>query len=876
MHDVLFRALLRLLPAEFRGDYGSEMEAAFRDERREATRRTALLSLWMASIADIVKTAPSEHWEILKRDVRFTLRTATARPAHTLTSVFTLAVALGASVVMFAVVDAVLLRPLPYLEPDRLVMVQEVSRGGEGSNLGYLTFIDLRQRARSLESMAAITLTYATLTGDGRDAERVSAMRASSSYFHMIGVSPALGRAFTEAEDRPGAARRVAILADSLWRRRFNADPSILGQPVTVNGNPFVVVGVMPPSFEDLVAERMYEGALMWVPLGYDPAASFACRTCRHLRVMARLAPGVSPLIAQQEVDGILRGLGAEHPKEYNEPGARLVRLDETLLGPVRSTLSVLAIGVFVLLLVACGTVANLLLLRAGERTREIAVRAALGVSPGRMARQLITESLLLSCVAGLLGLLPAMAAVRWLSVEGPAQLPRLAHAAIDGRALVMTFALIVSSGVLFGVAPLRQLMSRDLAADIHGGVRATSGSWRLRAALVGGNVAMAVVLLTGSGLLVRSLAELLAVKPGFDPAHVLTLRVSLSGPEYQDDDNAKAIAKTVAFYDAVLEKARALPGVTAASGVTTLPLGGGVDGFGLHLASRPLANPEEAPSADRFVVAPGYFEALAMTSLRGRLLNAADTQAAPKVVVVNERIARELFAGGDAIGEQIMLGPPTAAPRTIVGVVSDVAHHGLDQDPRYQVYVPQSQWAWAEDTMTLLVRSSGDPKALAQPLRRILREIDARQPVTGIASYEDIVAATTATRRLAAWLLSFFAFSAFALAVVGIYGAVSVLVGQRQREIGVRLVLGARAGEIRALILARGLQPVALGLVGGVALAALAVSALRSLLFGVKPLDPATFAFVILSLLAAALVACGIPAWRASRTDPAATLRAE
>jgi predicted permease len=275
-------------------------------------------------------------------------------------------------------------------------------------------------------------------------------------------------------------------------------------------------------------------------------------------------------------------------------------------------------------------------------------------------------------------------------------------------------------------------------------------------------------------------------------------------------------------------------------------------------------------------VVTPGYFETLAMAPRRGRLLTAADTQAAAKVAVVNERIARELFPVGDAIGQQIMLGPPSAAPRTIVGVVNDVAHHGLDQDPRYQVYVPQSQWAWAEGTMTLLVRSTGDPEALTQPLRRILREIDARQPVTEIESYEDIVAATTATRRLAAWLLSFFAFSAFTLAVVGLYGAVSVLVSQRQREIGVRLVLGARAGEIRALVLAKGLQPVALGLISGLALAALAVSALRSLLFGVQPFDPATFAGVVMALLAAALVACGIPAWRASRTDPAATLRAE
>lgn len=876
MHDFFFRALTRLLPAEFRGDYGGEMETAFRDERRAAGRRGALIGLWLAAIADILKTAPSEHLDILTRDARFALRAASARPAHTLASIFTLGLALGASTVMFAVVDAVMLRPLPYPEAERMVMVQETSRGGPSSNLGYLTFLDLRERSRSVESMTAIAQSYANLTGDRLDAERVSAMRASSSYFSVTGVTPTLGRVFTEAEDRPGTARRVAILADSLWRRRFAADPSVVGKPITVNGNPFVVVGVMPPSFEDLVGERMYEGALMWVPLGYDPSASSACRTCRHLRVMARLAPGASAMRAEAELSGIIKNLRDEHPTEYSDPGVRVVPLGELFFGPVRKTLVVLSAGVVVLLLVACSTVANLLLLRAGERTREIAVRAALGVSPGRMARQLITESLLLSLAGGVFGLVPAMAAVRWLSVAGPTQLPRLSHAAIDARAVAMSLFLIALSGLIFGLAPMRQLLVQNLAADIHGGRRTTSSSWRLRAFLVGGNVAMAVVVLIGSGLLVRSLGELLAVNPGFDSAHVLTLRVSLSGSEYQDEDEERAISKTVAFYDAVLGRVRSLPGVTAASAVTTLPLGGGHDGYGLHLASRPLANPEEAPLADRFVVTPDYFRTLGMPARRGRLLTEADAQGAENVVVVNERVARDLFQDRDALGERIMLGPPEAAPRTIVGIVSDVTHHGLDQTPGYQVYVPQSQWAWAEGAMTLLVRSTADEQSLATSVRRVLREIDPRQPVTAIQAYEGIVAASTGARRFAAWLLSLFAFNAFTLAVVGLYGAVSVLVGQTEREIGIRLALGARAGEIRTMVLSRGLQPVALGLIGGLSISAVGVAALESLLYGIKALDPVTFLTAFVSLSTAAAIACAIPAWRAARTDPATTLRAE
>ena len=777
---------------------------------------------------------------------------------------------------MFAVVDAVLLSPLPYQKPEQLVMIQETSKGGEGSNLGYLTFVDLRARARSIEAMAAISLSYATLTGDQRDAERVSAMRTSSSYFDMIGVQPALGRAFTEAEDRPGTARRVAILTDKLWRRRFGADPDILGKPIIISGNPFVVVGVMPQSFEDLVGERLYEGAEMWVPLGYDPTASFACRTCRHLRVVGRIAPASSLRAAEKELSGLLKALGAEHPKEYNDPQARVVRLDEIFLGPVRQALSVLSVGVLVLLLVACGTVANLLLLRANERTREIAVRAALGVSPARMARQLITESLLLGVAGGLAGLAPAWAMIRLLAAQGPSQVPRLQHVALDERAVAMALALIASSGVLFGLAPLRQLLGRDLAADIRGGNRTTGASWRFRSMLVGANVAMAAVLLVGSGLLVRSLVGLLAVNPGFDPKGVLTLRLTLSGAEFQDDDNAKAISKTVSFYDAALARVRALPGVVAASGVTTLPLGGGVDGFGLHIASRPLENPETAPSADRFVVTPHYFKTLSIPLRRGRLLADTDAQTSPHVVVIGETLARELFPNGEALGQQLMLGPPTAPPRTIVGIVGDVAHHGLEKTPRYQVYVPQSQWVWAETTLTLLVRSSAEANALAIPVRRIFREIDPRQPVTAVRPYEDIVAESTGTRRLAASLLSMFALSAFALAVVGLYGAVSVLVGQRQREIGVRLVLGARPEEIRRMVLAKGMRPVAFGLVLGFLIAALAVAALESLLYGVRALDPATFAGAFVSLLMAAMIACAIPAWRASRTDPATTLRAE
>jgi putative ABC transport system permease protein len=876
----LFRTLLRLLPEDFRAGYARDMEATLRAEWREAaaSRRFAgLARLGLATGADVLGTAITEHLDVLARDLRFAHRTLLARPAHALTAVLTLALAIGANVAMFAIVEGVLLAPLPYRDPEALVAVAETVKDGDASNLGYLTFLDLRDRSRSFERLAAVSQSTATLLDPSREAARVSAMRVSHGYFEMLGVRPALGRAFAEGEDRPGSARRVAILGDSLWRRRFDADPAILGRPLDVGGVPYVVVGVLPRGFEDLVAARQYTGAELFFPLGYDPAASFACRTCRHLGVYGRLAPGTSVERAEREVDRLLSGLEAEHPTEYAGAGARVTPLADVFLGPVRPVLLVLWAGVGALLLVALAHVANLLLLRASERTREIAVRTALGVTRGRLARQLLTESLLLALLGAALGLLLAAAAIRVVVAVGPDELPRLqAVGLLDARVFGFALALTAGCGVVLGLVPLRQLLREAPAAAVPGRATAPPGAWRLRSALVATNVALAALLLVGSGLLARSLGGLLAVTPGFDTKGVLTLQLWLSGERFSRGENAEQVAAAAGFYDELLRRARALPGVTAASAVTTLPLGGGVDGYGLHVAGRPLANPEEAPSADRFVVAPQFFAALRIPLRRGRLLDERDGQGAPPVVVINRTAAEELFPGEDPIGRQVSLGPPTAEKRTIVGVVGDVRHHGLDVPVGYQVYVPQAQWAWAETFLTVVVRTEKDPASLAEPLRQAVRALDAAQPVTNVRPYDDVARASTATRRLAAGLLVAFAAAALLLSVVGLYGALGVFVSQRRREIGVRLALGAGAGAIGRLVAAQGLKPAVLGLLLGLGFAALSVGALRSLLFEVRPLDPSTFAGAALGLLAAAAAACSLPAWRAARLDPAATLRAE
>jgi len=875
MPDRFFRLLLRLLPEEFRAAYARDMEATFRVERREAAGGAAA-GLWLRTIADVLRRAPAIHFDILRRDTRLALRTLTARPLALTAALLTLTIGIGANVAMYAVIDAVLLARLPYRDAAALVFVQETVAGANPGNTGYLTFADLRDRARSFSHLVAGAQSIATLTGGGRDAERVNAMRVSRAYFEMIGVPPALGRAFSEAEDRPGPARRVVILSDGLWRRRFDADPSVIDRVIDLSGTPFRVVGIMPRGFDDLVAARLYEGAEIWTPLGYDPAAVFACRTCRHLRVFGRLAPGVTALGAKAEIAQLFGALERETPQDYRQAGAEVTPLGEVFLGPVRPVLLALWAGVTALLLVACGNVAHLLLLRASERSQEIAVRAALGVTRVRLVRQFLTESVLLASVGGAAGIGVAWAAVRVVAVEGPAQIPRLADAAVGAEVIGMGIVLTLVSGIVFGLLPLRQVLRHASTTLTRSGSRGTDSAeaWRSRATLITANVAIAVLLLVGSGLLVRSLTGLLAVSPGVDPSGVLTLNVWASGQRFRAGEAVDQIAVAVQFYDDVLSRARALPGVTDAAAVTTLPLGGGYDQYGIHVQGRTPDPSRPGPSADRYVVTPGYFGAVRTPLVRGRLLDERDRQTAEAVVVINETAARQLFAGEEPIGQRVGLGPPDAPPRTIVGIVRDVRHHGLDVAVGYQVYVPQAQWAWAETSMTVVVRTTGDPAALAAPMRDIVRRLDAAQPLTDVRPYTEVVADTVGTRRFAAMLLTVFAVTTVVMAMVGLYGSLGVMVSQRRREISVRLALGATASRIRRLVLSQGFRPVALGLIAGVVLAAVTVGALDSMLYGVDALDIPTFLAAGLALVLCALAACLVPAARAARIDPATTLR--
>lgn len=879
MQDKLYRALLRLLPGEVRDAYAHDMEVTFRAERRGAGgTRTGVAKLWLAALGDVIRTAPSYHWDILRRDVSYSWRILAARPLHFLTATGTLALGLGASIAMFAVIDAVLWKRWSYADARNLVAVRQTGRGENPSLVGYLTFTDLRSQSQTVQAMAAAGQSTATLTGNGKDAERVNVMRASASYFPMVGARPAIGRLFSEAEDRPGPARRFVILSDALWRRRFDADPNILNQAIQVNNIPFTVVGVMPADFEDVLAAEKFAYAEMWTPLGYDPAAAFACRTCRHLGAFARLKDGVDPATAEAELTRIIKAAALAHPTEYDQPGIQITRLSDLLLGPVRPVLLILMGGVLLLLLVACGNVANLLLIRATEREQELAVRTALGVTAGKLVRQLLTESVMLGLAGVAMALPLAIFAVRFIVDAAPAGLPRIANAGLDARAVGVAVVLAIGTGILFGLLPALQARKRRVFSGLRDGARRTAGgsTWRMRALLVAGNMTMAAVLVVSSGLVARSLMRLLAIDIGFKSERVLTARLSLAGPRFSSDDAASNISQTVRFYGDLLGRVRTLPGVEAAAAVTTLPLGGNTDGYGLHVSGRLLANPESAPSADRFAVTSGFFDTMGIKLIRGRLLDETDRQGAASAVVVNATLAREIFPGEDAIGHAIRMGPSSAPDRTIVGIVNDVRHEGLETPQTYQVYVPQGQWPWAETQMNLVVRTAGNPSALAAPIRSALREIDPAQPMTDVREYDDIVREATGPRRIAAQLLTAFAVVALVLAAVGLYGALGVVAGQRRQEIGLRLALGADGRQIGRLLLLQGLRPAVVGLIAGLLIVALAGSVLTSLLYGIDALDRTTFGLSAGVLLMAASLACAIPARRAARVDPATVLRGE
>jgi len=797
-------------------------------------------------------------------DLRIAARLLRRSPAFTIVSVLTLGLAIGATTAIFSVIEPVLIRPLPYPQPERLVFVWERDRDGSRDNVGYATFRDFMNESRSIQYGAAIGDWQPTLSGDGRP-ERVSGERVSWQYFRVLGVRPELGRDFLAEEDVPGQ-NQVVILSHGLWERRYGADRSIIGRTISINDNPTTVIGVMPASFDNVASPS----AQIWRALGYANQP-FACRTCHHLRMLARIRPEISLATAMTELDQIHRRMEKAYPDEYASDGAMIVTMQDEATREFRPSLLALTAAVLLVLLIAVANVVNLQLARAVRREEEFAIRAALGARRSRLVGQLLTEGLLLALLGGGAGLVVARLSLPVLIDRLPQALPRLSAIHLDLAALGTVTAIVLVLAIVMGLAPARGPVG-DLGINLRSGRRLSGGRNHVtRAALVVGEVALAAMLLVSAGLIARSLIRLLAVDAGFDPTHLLTLEINSAGANYRSD------APVFAYHDRVREAVAALPGVTSVAVANQLPLAGDVDMYGVIDPDNIPSNPELVPSGDRYVVSGTYFSTMHIPILRGRNFTASETSdTTNRVALVSAALAQRLWPGTNPIGKRIRLGGLKGLDRVVVGVAGNVRHRGLDATSTLQWYVPERQWAGADNQEVLIVRAAGDPSALAASVRKVVTSIDPTQPIVKLATMDQIIGVSTAQRRLALALFGAFAAAALLLAVAGIYGVLAGSVAERTREIGVRSALGATPRAIISLVVGQGGRLSAIGLVLGVAGSFALTRYLRTFLFGVGPTDPTTFVGVVALLGLVTVAACLIPAMRASRVDPSRALRSE
>jgi putative ABC transport system permease protein len=834
----------------------------------EAARRAARLELGSATA--VREEVRGHGWEnaveVLFADLRFAARRLRHEPGFTAITAVTMALGIGATTAILSAVAPILFQPLPYPAPGRIVMLWD--RGTDGSRLEatFGNYREIRGRARSYEALAVMKPWQPTLTGPA-EPERVDGQRVSAEYFKVLGVSPIIGRVFEAAADRQNGPREV-IIGDGIWRRRFGADPAIIGRSIVLNDDQYTVVGVMPRGFENVLSPS----AEAWTTLQYDMTEGRAWG--HHLRMAGRLRPGVGPEDANRELETIARNPLPELARPdwaAMEPALRTTPLHADLTRGVRPALLAILGAVALLLVIACVNVTNLLLARGVQRRGEFALRAALGASRGRLNRQVLTESLLLAALGGALGMGIAVLGVKALIALSPPTLPRAGAIGVNGTVFLLGLAVTSIIGLAFGIAPALQASRNDPHASLqYGSPRAAGGHRRARAALVVAEVSLALVLLVTSGLLFRSLDRLFAVEPGFDPAGLLTMQVQTAGHRFRDDST------TDRFFRDALEAVRQVPGVTSAAFTSQLPLSGDLELYGVHFDPRPADDPGEMKGSFRHAVSPGYFETMGIPLRSGRGLEERDRADAPRVAVLSESMARRRLPGLDPIGQRLRIGPPDGPLYTVVGVVGDVRQVTLALTESEAIYTTPEQWGPGDNARSLVVRTRGDAAALAPAIRQAIWSVDKDQPIVRTTSMDDLVAASAAERRFALIVFEVFALAALALAAAGIYGILAGSVAERTREIGVRSALGASRGMIVGLVVRQGLTLTACGMLIGLAGAAGASQVIVSMLFAISPLDPATYAGVIAVLGGVALLACGVPAWRAARVDPATTLRTE
>jgi putative ABC transport system permease protein len=825
--------------------------------------------------------------EMLFADLRLAVRTLLKAPAFTAVSLAALALGIGANTVMFGVVNTVLLRPLAYRDPQRLVRIDTVQHD-TNAPIGNSPpdFYRLRDEARAFDGVAALYRRPVNLTG-AHAPERVRAIMASADLLPVLGTLPVLGRGFDRGDERWGS-HRVALIGDGLWRSRFGADPGVIGRSIGIDAQPYVIVGVLPPGFSWLGNE-----AQLLLPMSFEPGDNLNSHNNYFVAVVARLRRGVTQEQARAEVAAFGARIATESP-ESRGLGMATRSLDESMVGGVRRAILVLLGAVAFVLLIACANLANLFLVRATARRREIAIRTALGATRARLLRQFLTESLLLSALGGLLGLVLAFWATDALNALGQDVLPRMREVSVDSRVLAFTFGVSLLTGVLFGLAPALHGTSIPLRESLGEAAPSTPvGRRRLTAMLVVAEVALSLVLLAGAGLLLKSTYRLLRVDPGFDPRNVLTAEIHLPAQKYTDKRLERAFspaayARAARFYDELIDAVRTLPGVRAAGAVSSVPLAG--DAWGKHLIfyDRPLpANVNDLPQMQYRIVSGDYFRVLGIP-VRGRAFTSADGFDAPRVAIVSEELVRRHWKGEDPIGKVLSVNvprelvpletvPPGYRPDkfTVVGVAGDV-RNALDQPPGPVVYTPFAQGCEGDLTMSVVLRSDGDPLALIGPLRDELRRVDPDQALANVSAFESRLSRAAAQPRLQSSLLGLFAGIAVLLAAIGIYGVMAVTVAQRTREIGIRMALGAVERDVLALVVRQGFALAAAGLGVGVAGALALTRLMRSMLFSVSATDPAVFGGIVALLGAIALGACYLPGRRATRVSPLVALRQE
>ncbi len=810
----------------------------------------------------------------LLQDLRYAARMLLKHPGFTLVALLTLALGIGANTAIFSFVHAVLLRPLPYPQPDRLLFITETRPALGDMSLSYPNFVDWRAGQHAFEDLAGYRRDDFNLTGDG-EPERIRGAFVTASFFKVMGLAPILGRPFLESEDQPGAAP-VIVLSERLWRGRFGADPKIVGRKLTLNSISYEVVGIAPA---ELTTPR---GAELYAPLGFFADRPYLTTRGNHpgFYALGRLKPGVSLTQGAADLAVVCRNLEAQYPDSNTGMGAKLRPLLESAVGQYRATLWLLLGAVGFVLLIACANVANLSLARAVGRRREIALRAALGASRGRIIAQLLTESVLLAVLGGGLGLLVALWSTDAIGALVPRDVPRFQQVRVDGVVLAFMAAITLGTGLLFGLLPAWKVSQTDpnTALKEAGGHSGTAGASRQRsqALLVVGQVALACVLLVGAGLLIQSFRALQQVRLGFEPHGLLNVGLKLPGARYRDQPNKHAAI--AAFHQRLLEAVQALPGVQVAAICNNPPFGGRSRDSSFAITGRPDPKPGEEPSAEALSVSPDYFKTMGIPILRGRSFDASDTLGKPKVVLIDESFARRYFPGQDPLGQQINDNEPVATREqfTIIGIVPTVRHGELSAEPKFvQMYSAAAQDP--ELQVGLLIRAAaGNPLALTGAVRAAVLAVDPELPVFDVRSMDAALSETLATRRLSVVLIGLFSGLALLLAALGLYGVLAYAVAQRTREIGIRLALGAAPGNVFRLIVRRGMGMVATGLALGL-LATLALTRLlASFLFGVGANDPATLGSVALTLAAVAFLACWLPARRAMRIEPIAALREE